>query len=233
MHLGPDPIGLEQLRGLQRVEHGAAGGDHGDVVAVAQARPLAQPELVARRRDGLEVLAREAQVERALVLGRERDDLLGLDLVRRLDDGDVGQRADAGDVLEPHLAVAVLADRDARVRPHELHVRVGVGDRDADRLEAPDEEARERGGERHLARHGEPRRHADHVRLGDADVERAIRILLREGRRHRRLREVGVERDDARVLGSELDQGFPERGARRFGWHRSVPLTSCPGPRAR
>src|SRR5207247_6817213 len=144
---------------------------------------------------------------------RVRDGLLRLRLVGGLDDRNVRQRADARDVLEPHLAVAVLADRDARVRADELHVGVGVGNGHADRFEAAHDEARERADERHLAGQREPRADPDHVRFGDADVEGPIGVRLGEADRHRGLREVGVDRDDAVVGRRQLKKGLAKRGA--------------------
>src|SRR5262249_32047420 len=157
--------------------------------------------------------------ERPLVLDGVGDGLLGLDLVRRLDDPDVRERADAGDVLEAHLTVAVLADRDAGVCADELHIGVRVGDRDADRLEAAHDEAGERARERDAPGECEPGADSDHVRLGDAHVERPLRIFLGKIHGHGRLRQVGVDRDDPLVLGPEIEQGFPEGGAAGLGRH--------------
>src|SRR4029077_1911542 len=101
---------------------------------------------------------------------------------------------------------------------------VAVGHRHPDRLEAPHQEAGERARERDVAGQGQARGHSDHARLRAAQVERALRILLGEGAGHRRLREVGVERDDPLVGRPQLDERFPERGAGGLGRHHFFPM---------
>src|SRR5713101_6155890 len=218
-HLGRDAVGLQALRRLEAIEHGAARADQRHVVAPAEQEPAAVLEAIVGRAHGLEILAREPEIERPLVLHRVRDDLLGLELVGGLDDPDVGERADAGDVLDPHLTVAVLADRDAGVGSDDLHVSVCVGDRDPDGLETPCDEARERAGERDPSGERQAGTDADHVRLGDAEVERAAGEGLRELRGHGGFRQIGVEGDDPVVLGAELQERFTERRAAGLGRH--------------
>src|SRR5262249_27641636 len=96
-------------------------------------------------------------------------------------------------------------------------------------LEAAHDEARERAGEGDLAGERQARADADHVRFGDAQVEGPLGMLLREARGHRRLRQIGVERDDPLVSGAQLDQGFSEGGAAGFCGHHffsSAPSSS-------
>src|SRR5690606_16676211 len=110
------------------------------------------------------------------------------------------------------------------------HVRVAVGDRDLDRLEAARDEAGERAAERVLSGRGEAGGDADHVLLGDAHLEEARRVLAREELALRALREVRVENHDVRMFGAEGGEGLSERLAAGLGLvaHRPV-LTRCSG----
>jgi hypothetical protein len=155
------------------------------------------------------------------VLDREGHRLLRLQLVGRLDDRDVGQRSQAGDVLQAHLAVAVLTDGDAGVRAHQLDVGVGVGHRDPDGLEPAHHEAGERAHEGDSPAEGQTGPDADHVLLGDARVEGSLGEFLGEVDSHRRLAEVGVHRHDPFVARTQVQQGFAEGGASGFGRHWS------------
>src|SRR5881296_1731913 len=58
--LGRDALALEKPRRLQRVEHGAAGGDQRDVRARPQQAPAAETEPVVGRAHGLEALTRQS-----------------------------------------------------------------------------------------------------------------------------------------------------------------------------
>jgi len=76
----------------------------------------------------------------------------------------------------PKLSIA-----DAGRLPDELHVRVRIGHVGLDLLErAGGEEARGRAHKRDLAAIGETTADADHVLLGDADIDRPLRPPLPE-----------------------------------------------------
>jgi hypothetical protein len=74
-----------------------------------------------------------------------------------------------------------------------------------------------------VAGESQARGHADHPGLGDAEIERAPRVLPGEARGHGGLGQIGVERDDSFILGAQLDQRLPERGARGLRRHHFFP----------
>src|SRR5207248_322478 len=84
------------------------------------------------------------------------------------------------------------------------------------RFEPPREETREQGRPRHLAAQGEPRGHADHVRLRDPHLDEPIRIPLLEVNGHVGLQEIAVE-DHVPGVRADLGQGLAEGLARRLG----------------
>ena len=71
-----------------------------------------------------------------------------------------------------------------------------------------------------LAAGGESRRNADHILLGDADGKEALRELLPEFNRRRRVAEVGINADDIEALSTEPGERRAERGAGGFSASR-------------
>ena len=103
---------------------------------------------------------------------------------------------------------AEFAIGDARRLADELHVGVGIGDVDLDLFErAGGEEAGRGADEGNLAAIGEPRADADHVLLGDADIDHALGKALLEAGELRRADAVVDDGDDALVaLGDVLQR---------------------------
>ena len=162
----------------ERLGDDAARRRQGDVPAVAQHHRAPELELLPGRGDVRDLLAREPQVDRALVPQEDLDRGLGLGRVGRLHDDEVREGPHEGDVLEPHLRVAVLADADAGVRADQLHVGAVVRDGDADLLEAAGEEASQRS--------------VVHVQSRELDADVKVHQLVEPHRSHTRLRVGGA-----------------------------------------
>ena len=100
---------------------------------------------------------------------------------------------------------------------HQLHVRARLGDGHAQLIEAvARREDGEGTAERDLAARCQARRHADHVRLGNADGEEALGEFAAELDGGRREAEVGVDADDVEPLAAETGQRRAEGGASGF-----------------
>ena len=148
--------------------------------AVAEHVRAAQGEAAVEPGDG-RPHAREPQVGRAREAGRRPHGARGLRVVGGRDHGQARQRAQHGDVLERPVRDAVRAVVEARPDADDAHRQVVEHRAVADELVGA--QGRERGDgvdERHVAGLGQARRHADHVLLGDADVDEAVGMALRE-----------------------------------------------------
>src|SRR3989441_1047373 len=147
---------------------------------------------------------------RQVLLGHHDGAGLGgrhLDLVGRYRHGEARQRAGQRDVLDRLLGGTVFAERNAAVTADEVDVELHVGAADAELLVALAQEERGKARrERDEAARGQAGGHRAHVGLGDTHVEEAVLELLAEEGSVRRLREVGVEDDDAGVLLAQLGQ---------------------------
>jgi len=114
------------------------------------------------------------------------------------------------------------------MRADDLHVNARKRDRHAQLVKRirHDErrEARQPGA---FARRRQPRRDADEIRFRDADVEEAIRELLAEDFRARRVADVAVHDDDVRIGIAELRQRQPERFASRFAEFHECLVLVC------
>ena len=137
-----------------------------------------------------------------------------LDRIGRHDHRHVGDRARPREVFDGVMRRPKLAVRHAARNPAELHVVAAVREVGLDLLErAAGQKARGAAGERNLAGAGQTRADADHVLLGDADIDQPVRKpfaeLLQVGRADR----VVADDDDAAVLLGEREQRLGESDA--------------------
>ena len=123
-------------------------------------------------------------------------------------------RPERGDVLEPHLRGAVLADRHPGMRTAEDHAR--PADRGhADEVVCPRQERRERRCEGRPAAHLQPDRRRDELLLGDVHLEEPVRVRLPEDVRERRVGHLAVEGDDVSACRSDRGERIAVRLAGR------------------
>ena len=153
-HRHRDAFGFEQLRGFDRLGQRRARRDAGDAGLRGRANLMQLAGLPrALTRELRQILACEAEIRRALpFLDEIFDHALGLGTVGRLEHAHRRQRTHERDVFESHLAVAVVADADARVGADEANARLRISDAQADRVVAAREEAAEAARERHSCR---------------------------------------------------------------------------------
>ena len=205
---GLDALGGQQLRGPQRLGHeDGAQGDQGHVAALAKHLAAAELEPFALRVERRYRLAVQAQVDATGVRGACPHQGAERYRVGGFEHGQRGDGAHDADVLEGHVRAAVQGGRYTGVGAHQLDVQPRVVGGEEELVEAATAgEAGERRGERDLARHGEACRHAHHVGLGHADVERPPRVRGGEWRRAGGFHQIGLEEDDRGILGGELLQ---------------------------
>ena len=187
--------------------------------------------------DHRNLAALEAQVDRTRPVGDGRYHLGGLRRVRHVHDGHAGERAHQGDILDGLVAGAARAGN-AGHEANDADRQVRVGDRVDDLVEgAPGREHAEGVHERDQAAAGERPGHTDHVRLGHASVDEAVR--------ERRLKEVDLtlagqvaaQADDLRALPGQFDQRVTIRledgavGRLQHGLPPGVIRHSGPAPR--
>ena len=146
-------------------------------------------------------------------------------MIRGREHGHPGLRAHHRDVLERVVRQPVHPVLETAADAHDPHRQPVQHRAVADELVRPERrERRDRVGEGDEAGLGEARRDADHVLLGDADVEEAVREPLGE-RLDDREAEVACQQDDALVLLGELDERPDEgRSSRRHLLHRTLEL---------
>ena len=207
------PACLEPVVRLQRFEHRDAGADDGRhvVSALAQHLQAADRKRLVVAVDDRGLRPARADVNRAGMIGGQRDEPLGADRVARVEHRDVRLRPAHREILERHLRRTVLADRHARVRAG--HLDPDLADRrHADEVGRARQEAGEGGRKRNRAARSQPHGGADHHLLGNEVLVEAIGQHLLELVAEGRVLHVGVERDDAGVGVAQLR----DRGAVRF-----------------
>ncbi len=208
--------GIDDARGL------GSGADERDVAAVADDDSPTGREFVFPVKQALGRVADEPDVDRAVVAGRPSQDLLGLDIVPGGDRDHAGHRPHDRKVIHDEMRLAGDTGEEAGVAAADLDVQAGLGDEDPDLVErAHHGEGDERADERHEPRRGQPRCHTEHVLLGDAHLEKAIRIGLRKDIRLGRASRVGVEHDDPRVVSGQLGNRQAEDVAQRATHRKS------------
>ena len=152
--------------------------------------------------------AAKAHIDGTLHLIGGLDHLPGLHVVGGAHDGHAGDGAHEGEVLAALVGSAVLAYGDAPVGGPDLHVQMGVADGVPDLLIGPPGgEHGEGGREGHQPHGAEARRHVDHIGLGDAAVEVALRKGLLENIGLGGPRQVGVQDHQVLRHGAQLLQG--------------------------
>ena len=125
--------------------------------------------------------ARNAQEHRPLVDERVAHRGRGLHGIGRNNHGEVGEHTHPGEIFNGVMRGPKLAVSHTRRHGAELYVRPGVRKIDLDLLHgARGKEARRAANVRDHTAIGQPRAHAHHVLLGDADIDEAVRELLFE-----------------------------------------------------
>ena len=163
-----------------------------------------QPVIVGE--DHRDLAAFEAKVDRARQVGDGRHHLGGLGGVRHVHDGHAGERAHQCDILDGLVAGAAGAGN-AGHEADDADRQVRVGDCVNDLVEgAPGREYAERVHERDQAAAGERPGHADHVRLGHASVDEAVRERRLEEIDLALTGQVAAQADDLRALPGQFDQ---------------------------
>src|SRR5207249_11925354 len=143
-HTDVDPATFGELGGLAGHADHEPVRDDGHVVAVGQGFGPTEREALARGVDLGDAGTADADVDRAVVLGRGTDEGGGRDFVGGVGDGEAGKRARDRDVLDRLLRRAVFTERDAAETAHEVHVELHVSATDPQLLIAlADEEGRE------------------------------------------------------------------------------------------
>ena len=199
-----DPLVREGLSRGERLVDRDAGGDDRDVVLVRgpDDPAAADRELLVRLVEDRRRAAGRSEVADALALGHGGDELRRLVGVARVEHGAAADRAHHRQVLERHLRRAVLADRDAGVRPADGDRGAADGGH-ADEVVGAREEGGEGGGERLPAAHLHPDRGGDELLLGDEHLEEALGVGGGEDVGMGRVRHLAVEGDDAAVRGAD------------------------------
>lgn len=134
----------------------------------------------------------------ALVVIRELDCALAGNAVGGVEDVDVRNSPEEGQVLESHLAGPVLADADPGVAAHDLDVLLADA-QDPDLVGSPGEEGGEGAHERSLVPAGDPCSHADHVLLRHETLNELVGPGVQQRNGEGRVLHVPVESDDAAV----------------------------------
>ena len=191
-------------------------------------------------------LAAHAHVERAGGLCGELDGGAGGVVVSRNQHAHMGQNAHEGDVLERLVGLAVRADGNAGMGGAHLDVEVGDAHRVADLLPAAAGAKDRKGtGEDGAAGKRQAGGDADHVLLGDAHVDKAVRVGCSKLGGGGGTGEVGIDGHDVDALVHKLEKGGAESGTRCFchgvftppsqraarAPHRSLPGRRRPAPR--
>ena len=162
--------------------------------------------------------AAHAHVHRARRGGGQLERGARRGVVRRHEHAHVGQDAHERHVLEHLVAAPVGAHRHAGMRGAYLHVQVAVAHRVADLVVgAARAEHGEGTREGDVARERQPGGHIDHVLLGDAAVEQALRVFGRgggEGGRGGGAGEVGIDGHDGHAGIGQFGERRAEGGTR-------------------
>ncbi len=94
-------------------------------------------------------------------------------------------------------------DLDVQVRIRNSHPELIIG--------VAEDERRKAGDHRRFAAGGEAPGDADEIALGDPDIEEPLRELLAEPLGPGRVRDIGIDDDDLRIVAAEGFQGAAER----------------------
>ena len=211
-----DALGRENLGRLDGETHGVAVGEDGHVLALAEGVRLADDKFGVLIIDDGHLIARKAQVHGAVPIGGGAHELARGVIVRRHDDGHVGDGAVDAHVLDRLMARAVVRGGDAAVRAGELHIEVRVGGLLADHLaHAHGAEGGVGHDEGDLPAGGETCRDARAVLLRDADVQVLRRKLLAEGAGLAAFADVRVDDEDVGILLAHFDDLVAEAVAGR------------------
>ena len=163
---------------------------------------------------GFDRKAAKAHIGRSIIVEERLDGGGHFVAVAGAEHRHAGDDPHKGEVLDALVGGAVLADREAAVGADHLDVEVGVCDRVAHLLiGAAGGKHRERVGKRFFAAGREARRNAHHVRLGDADIKKLLRIRFCKAVGHRRARKVGVEHDQVGIAPAECHKRLAVCGA--------------------
>ena len=186
-------------------------------------------------------VADEPDVDRALVAGRPAQDEVRLDVVGRRHGDHARHRPHDRDVVDDLVGLAGAAGEQARIARGDLHVQAGLGDEDPDLIErADDGEGDESADERDQPDARQAGGDAEHVLLGDAHLQVAVRVGQLEDVGLGRHAEVAVEHHDPRVrasasavtvspktsrmarpIGSVIEEPPPASGRPALGRHRA------------
>ena len=161
--------------------------------------------------DDRNVAADGPQVDRPAMVRCCADRLACFPRVSGAENRHVGHAAHHGDVFDRLVRRAGLARGDAAVGAIQLDVGLRISNRDADLINGPlGQEYGKRGYPRDKAQRAHPRRHADHVLLGDAGLDKPFGIGIAEPRGVAAGSYVGVEDDQRGVLRAEFQQRVGE-----------------------
>ena len=200
----------ETVGGLQRSRDHDPAGDDGDVASFTKRLGFAdfEPGVVGARQLW-NAKSSDAKEHRPFMRRGRLHGLSGLPRVRGRNDGEIGQEPQPGHVLDRVMGGPEFSVSDARRLPDELHVRIRVSHVGLDLLQgAGGEEARGGAHKRDLAAIGEPGADADHVLLGDADIDRALRPPLAEAAELGRSNAVvDDDHDPVVALGNLVERG--------------------------
>ena len=207
-------FGFEQRSRLEGAADHDPVGDEREIGPRAEAGWAADLEAVGIRVDDGHRQAAETKEDRPVERGDRANGLRRFDRVCRHDDRHAGNRPRPRDVFDGVMRGTELAVRHAARHPTELDIVPAVGEIDLDLFERPPrQEAGSRAGERNLPGGGEPRAHAHHVLLRDADVDQPLgepgAELLEIGRADR----VVDDGDDSRIPLGQGDESVSERRA--------------------
>ena len=133
--MGAQSPGPEHRGGLDRAAQHDARGHDGHVAALAHHHRRADPEVVGIVEDHGAGIAREAQVDGAVVFGDGEHRLAGLDAVARRHDGHVRHGPHDRGVFDGLMGLAALAHEQAAVAADDDDGQARLGDRDADLVE--------------------------------------------------------------------------------------------------
>lgn len=236
-YAGRNALRGEPFRGGQGPPQHRPVADHCHVAAFANRDRLAEHERVVVGVHLRHAHPADPDEHRPFRSGRPAQRGRGFDRVRRDDDGQPSDRAQPGDVLDRMMRRAEFSVRDAGTHPAEFHVRLRVRDVGLDLFErAPGEEAGCRRDERDPAAVRQPGRDADHVLLGDPDVDQPVRERLPETVQLARSDRVVDHANDPMIRLGKLGQRFhvrvPAVVARLIGNRSGLQDCHCSSSRA-
>ncbi|MPL67686.1 hypothetical protein SDC9_13384 [bioreactor metagenome] len=210
------PPGQIPGRGQGFLDHEPRGHD-ADILPLLKQIRLAGDKGAAGSGEGFHHRPGHPDVDRAVYLGGGEDSLAGFGGVAGHENGHVGHHPHQGNVLHALMAAPVLSHRKAGVGKAEFHVGAHVGYGIADLLVGPPgSEEGEGGGEGDEPRMGHAGGRAHHVGLGQAEVEKTLRVFGLEETGHGGVGQVGVQHHYLVVDRAQFDQGFAVGHAQGF-----------------